>query len=114
MEHLAGVTMEAIFDHSDVDIDNISIFQLLIPGYAMAYLVVDRGADGSGEATVVQRGRDGLLLVDDVIMANAIELVCRDPRPDMFFDHDQDISCQLAGNSHFFYFIGCFYRYAHL
>ena len=75
-EHLAGIPMETILDHGDINIDDIAIFQFLVPGYAVTDLVVDRGTDRFREATVIQRGRDGLLLVDDVIVTQLVEFVC--------------------------------------
>ena len=74
-QHDAGVTMPAVFYHGDVDVDDIAAFQpLRVRGNAMANDFVDRGADRLWEPFVVERGRDGFLHVDDVVMADAINL----------------------------------------
>ena len=42
--HAAGVAVPAVFDHGDVDVDNVSFFQPLVIWNAVAHLVVDRRA----------------------------------------------------------------------
>jgi len=86
-EHLAGITVVAVFDDGDVDIDDVAVFQLFITGNAVADLVVHRGADGFGEAVVVERGGNGQLLVDRVIVANLVQFVGGDAGLDMWGDH---------------------------
>jgi len=71
-EHFAGIAVVAVLDDGDVDIDDVAIFEFFGARDAVADLVVHRGADGFGEAVVVERGRDRLLLIDGVVVANLI------------------------------------------
>ncbi len=72
LHHDAGVAVVFVLDHGDIDIDDIAVFQFVgVRGDAVADHVVDRGADGAREAVVVQRGRDGLLGVGNVVVADA-------------------------------------------
>ena len=58
--HAAGVAVEAVADHRDVDIDDVAGLQAPLVRDAVADHVVDRGADGLREAPVVEIGRDRL------------------------------------------------------
>ena len=44
-EHATGVAMPTVFDHGDVDIDDVTFFKLFVIGNAVADLVIDRGAN---------------------------------------------------------------------
>ena len=88
-EHFAGVAVVAVFDDGDVDIDDVAIFQFFVTGNAVADLMIHRGADGFGEAVVVQWRRDRLLHIDGVIVADLVQLVGGDPGFDVFGDHSQ-------------------------
>ena len=79
----------------------------------MANLVVDRCADRFGIAAIIQWGRNGLLFVDDEIVAKLVELLCADASDHMWSDHFQYFRGQFAGNAHFFDFVGSFYYDAH-
>ena len=73
-EHAAGITVIAILDGRDVEVDDVTIFQHAISGHAVAYLLVDRGADGlrvgrMAWGRVIQGGGDAALHVDHVIVA---------------------------------------------
>ncbi|MCY1549930.1 hypothetical protein D9M68_861360 [compost metagenome] len=70
--------------------------------------MVDRGADRLGEALVVERRGNRLLHIDDVVMADAIELFSGDAGLDVFADHFQHVGGQAAGNAHFLDFCGGF------
>ena len=79
----------------------------------MADLVIYRGADGLGESAIVERGGDGLLLFDDVAVADAVQFVGGDARLDMGFDHIQYVGGQPSGHPHFLDFFRGFYCDAH-
>ncbi|MNN46538.1 hypothetical protein D3C81_1609220 [compost metagenome] len=100
-EHLAGVAVVTVLDHRDVDIDDVAILQRFVVGDAVADDVVDRGADRLGEALVVQRRGNGLLHVDDVVVADAVQFVGSDAGLDVFADHFQHFGGQAAGDAHF-------------
>ena len=59
--HAAGVAVETVADHGDVDIDDVAGLQDLVIRDAVADHVVHRGADGLGETPIVHVRRDGLL-----------------------------------------------------
>ena len=93
--------MIAILDDGDIQIDDVPFPQFLVVRDAMADDIVHRGADGLGEAVVVERRGDGLLHVDDVVVAEGIQFVCGDARLDVGGDHLQHVGGQLAGDTHF-------------
>ena len=78
--------------------------ELLVVGDAVADHMVDRSADGLGKPVVAHVGRDGLLLVDDEIVAEPVQLVGGDPGGHMGLDHVQDVGRQPAGEAHFLLF----------
>ncbi len=106
-EHGGGVAVVAILDDGDVQVDDVPFPQLLVVGNAVADHVVDRGADGLGEAVVIERCGNGLLYVDDVVMAQGVQFVCGDACLDVGGDHDQHVGSQLAGNAHLFNLFRC-------
>ena len=53
-EGAAGITVYAVEEDGDVDIDDVAVAQLATVGDAMANDLVDRGADRLGEAAIVQ------------------------------------------------------------
>jgi len=101
-EHLAGIAVVAVLDDGDVNVDNVATLELLVAGYAMANLMIDRGADRLGEATVIQRCGYGVLFIDDVIVANLIEFLGGYTDVDVRVYHVQYLSRQTAGDTHFF------------
>ncbi len=76
--------------------------------------MIESGTDGFGKTVLIQRCRDGLLFVDDVVMTETIQFVGRNPGLDMDFDHFQYIGGKAAGNAHFFDFFGSFDNDAHI
>ena len=101
--------MIAILDDGDVDIDNIAAFQLFIAGDTMTYLLIDGCTDGFGVTPVIERRRDSLLDINDIVMTDAIQLFGADADHDMRGYHLQHFSSQPAGRAHFYNFIRIFY-----
>src|SRR5690606_29540171 len=100
-EHLAGVAVIAVLDDGDIDIDDVPGLQhLLLGGDAVAYHMVDGGADGLGKPLVVEGGGDGLLDADDVLVADGVELGGGHPRHHVGTDHVQYLGGQAAGDAH--------------
>ena len=71
--------MIAVLDDSDIDIDNVPAFQQPLTRYPVAYLMIHRSADGLGKSLVVEGSGYRLLLVDNVIVADAVQFAGRDP-----------------------------------
>ena len=71
-KHLTGVAVVAIFDNGDIDINDVAVFQLFVGRNTVADAMVHRGADGFWESAVIERCRNRILFVDDVVMANAV------------------------------------------
>lgn len=105
-EHLAGVAVVAVLDDGDVDVEDVAFLQRLLVGDAMADHMVDRGADRLGKALVVQRGGNRLLLVDDIVVADAIQLLGGHAGLDVFADHFQHFGGQAAGDAHLLDIVG--------
>jgi len=113
-EHLAGVTVEAILDDRDIDIDDVSIAQdLAVTGDSVADHVIDGGADRFGEAIVVEGSRDSVLRVHDILVANSIQLASANARNNVGLDHFEYLGRQSACNSHFLDFFSRLDMYGH-
>ncbi|MNG01284.1 hypothetical protein D3C84_842560 [compost metagenome] len=98
--------MVAVLDHRHVDVEDVAILERLVIGDAMADHVVDRGADRLGEALVVERRGNGLLHVDDVVVADTVQFLGGHAGFDMLADHLQHFGGQAAGNAHLLDFGG--------
>jgi hypothetical protein len=112
-KHLAGITVKTVLDHRDVDVDDVAVLKNLIPWDPVADLMVDRGADRFRETPIVQWGRDGLLHVDDVSVADAIQFFGTHAGPDMIADHLEHVRGQPTGNPHFLDLVGGLYDDGH-
>ena len=88
--------------------DAQTVLQGLLVRNTVADHVVDRGADRLREAFVVERRGDGLLHIDDVVMADAVQLYGGNAGLDVFGDHFQDFGGQFAGDTHFCDVLGGF------
>src|SRR5690606_33841264 len=105
--HAAGVAVPAVLDHGDVDVDDVAVLQDLgLARDAVADHVVDRGAHGLGEAAVADVGRDRPLHLQDVVVADPVELLGGDPGLHVRGDHLQHLGGQAAGDAHLLDFGG--------
>jgi hypothetical protein len=102
VEHLAGVAMVSILDHGDINIDDVAVLEFFIIGDAVTNHLIYRGADRLGEAVVVERGRNGLLLVNDVFVADLVQFIGCHARLDIWLNHFENFRCQSAGGTHLF------------
>ena len=100
-EHFAGVAMETIFYDGDIDIYGVTCLEgLTIAGNAVTNNVVYRGADRFRKAIIIQWSWDGLLYIDDIVVADLIQLACANSRLHVWTYHFQDFGCQLARYPH--------------
>src|SRR6266581_2910930 len=116
--HAAGIAVKAVFNHGDVDIQDVPRLEHALPWNAVADLVVDRGADRLRKGlvaggSVVQRSRDRLLLLDDQVMAKTVELAGRDSRLDARGDEVEHFRGELPGDAHAPDFLGGLQMYSH-
>src|SRR3546814_3010902 len=106
------MAMETILDDSDVDVYDIPFLQHVRAGNAVADDVIDRGADRlrerrtSAAAAVVQRCRDAVQRADDVLVADAVQLVGGNARFDVGFEHDQHGCRSGTGFTHLLLLFG--------
>src|SRR3989344_596679 len=107
-EHPAGIAMVAVLDDGHVDVDDVAFLELLVAGNAVAHLVVDRGADGARETLVVERRRNRLLHVDDIIMATPVERIGGHARLHVWRDHFQHLGREPARDADFLEFFRAF------
>src|SRR5262249_2156292 len=98
-EHAAGVTMPAVEDDGDVDVEDIAVLQLLVAGNAVADDMVDGGADRLRETAVVQGRRNGAA-PDDEVVAQAVEFARGDARLDVGRDIVERLRRQATGAPH--------------
>ena len=69
---------------------------------AVADHVVDRGADGLRKAAVAEVRRNGVLHIDDVVVADPVQLVGADPGGHVLADHVEHVGRQAPGNAQLF------------
>jgi hypothetical protein len=100
--HAAGVAMETIADHGDVDVQDVAGLQDLVVRNSMAHDMVHRGADGLRETSIVHVGGNRLLDLGDVLEAQPIEFLGGHAGFDVIPDHVENLGCQAAGDAHFF------------
>ena len=93
--------MPAVFDHRDVDVDDVAIAQFLaIRGDAVANHFVHRRADRFRKAFVVKRCGDRFLHVNDMIVANAVNFAGRHAYFDLRSDHLENLRGETARFAH--------------
>ena len=112
-KHAAGIAVKAVLDDGDIDIDGVAVLQLAVARDAVTDHVIDRRADRFRKATVVERGRDGILHFSDVLVADVVELLGRDAGFDVLADHVEYVGRQSAGDPHFVLFFVSFDGYGH-
>src|SRR5690606_5883908 len=103
-EHPRGVAVVAVLDDGDVDVDDVAVPELLVARNAVAHHMVDRGADRLRKAAIVERRGNRLLGVDDIVVADAVQLPGRHPWFHVFLNHFKDFGREPAGDAHLLYF----------
>jgi hypothetical protein len=73
--------------------------------------VVDRCADRLRKAAIAERCRDGLLPIDDVVVADAVEFLGRNAGNHVLTDHVEHLGGQAARDSHRVLFRGGLHRH---
>ena len=112
--HTRGIAMPAIFDDGNIDIDDIAIFQHFCRRWnAVANNVIHRCADTGRKAFVTHVGRNRLLSLNNVFMAQAVKLGGTNAWTHVRTNHLQDFSRQTASNAHFFDILFGFDSYLH-
>src|ERR1700692_455811 len=66
--HPAGVSVKAVADDRDVDIDDVAALQLLVPGDAVADHMVHGSTDCLRKPPIVEIGWNRLQLIDNVVV----------------------------------------------
>lgn len=112
-EHAAGIPMKSFLDDGDVEIDDVSILEDAVAGNAVTDLMVDRSANRTGIGPmslgrIIQGGRDGVLNLDHVVMAQAIQMVGGDARNHVGRNVVQHFGSEATGDTHFVNFFGVF------
>ncbi|MNN10471.1 hypothetical protein D3C81_1233940 [compost metagenome] len=97
--HAAGITKPAILDHRDVEVDDVAILQRRARRNAVADHIVDRGTDGFRKTVIANVGRHCFLHIDDVVVAQLIELISGDASLHMRHQHRQHFSGEFAGST---------------
>ena len=112
-EHLARVAVISVFDDRDVDIDDVAVLEPLVARYPVTDLVIDRGTDGFGKATIVEGGGDRLLFLHDERMADPVQFVGGDARTHVGLDHLKDLGREPPRDPHTLDLACGLDRYAH-
>jgi len=88
--------VEAFFEVSDVDVDDIAVFEALGSGDAVANDLVDRRADAFRKAVIVERRR-ARPAAQRVLVDEAIDIVGRHARAQDVPHFEQRFGRELAG-----------------
>ena len=100
--------MEAIENSGDININDVTIFQnLLARRDAMTDDLVDRSADGFGEALVIQWSWDRIM-VKNVFVTETIQFLGANTWFDVGLNILEHARCKAAGLSHLFDFVRAF------
>ncbi|AEW72217.1 hypothetical protein EcWSU1_00777 [Enterobacter ludwigii] len=114
-EHLRGVTMVVIFNDRHVDVDDVAIFeQFFVVRNTVTNHFVNRNADGFRETMVAKAGGDRVLLIDDIVVTNAVQFTRAHARLHVRLDHFQHVCGQTTGDAHLFNFFRCLNRDSHV
>ena len=98
--------MKPFLDDSDVNIDDVAGLQdFPVTRNTMTDHMINGGAYRFGKSVVVERRRNGSLVVNDVIMAQSVQFAGADSGLHIGPDHLQHLSSQSAGNTHLFDFV---------
>src|SRR5690606_2228991 len=112
--HAAGVAVPAVLDDGHVDVEDVPVPEHLgLAGDAVADHVVDRGAHRLGIAAVADIGRHRALHLDDMVVADPVQLLGGRPGLDVRGDHFQHFGGQAAGDAHLLDFLGGLQVQAH-
>ena len=71
----------------DIDVNDIALFQRLIPRYPMADHIINGGADRLRKAPIIKRCGDSLLSIDDIFVADAVQFIGGDTGLNVVPDH---------------------------
>ncbi len=99
--HAAGIAMEVVFDEGDVDVDDIAVGEPFVAGDAMAHHLIDRGAHRFGETPIADIGGNGVLALDDMLIADPVEFVRGDAGAHVLSDDIQHFRGQASRDAHF-------------
>src|SRR3989338_5947211 len=110
VKHPAAVAVITILDDGDVDVHDVAVPERFIVGHAVADLMVDRGANRfwirlMSAGRVIQRRGDGVLHIDDKVMAQLVQLIGRYARLGERGNVVKHFAGQAAGDAHFFDFL---------
>ncbi|SAJ28301.1 Uncharacterised protein [Enterobacter cloacae] len=107
--------MVLVFNHGHVDVDDVAIFQqFFVVRNAVANHFINRDADGFRETVIAKAGGDRVLLVDDIVVTDAIQFASADARFHKRLDHFQHVRGQTTGDAHLFNFFRCLNRDSHV
>src|SRR5690606_19546485 len=99
--HAAGIAVPAVLDDGHIDIQDVAVLQYLArAGDAVADDVVDRSADRRREAAVAHVGRDRALHLDDVVVADPVQLGRGHAGLHVRGHHLEHLGGQAAGDAH--------------
>ena len=105
--------MVAVLYYGDIDIDDVTILELFFARDAVTNNVVDRRANGLGKTTVVQWGGYGVLSVDNVVVADTVQLPRRRSGLHIFYNHFKNLRCKATRSAHLVLFFICFDCHRH-
>lgn len=114
-EHLRGVAVVFVFNDGHVDVNDVAIFQqFCVVRNTVTNHFIYRDAHGFWKTVVAEAGGDRVLLVDDVVVTDAIQLAGADARLHERLDHFKHFSGQTTGDAHLFNFFRSLNRDSHV
>ena len=106
-EHARGISIVAVEDGGDIDIEDVAIPKFFfVGGYAVADNLVDACAAVAREAFIVERRADGTVALGEVGY-EAVNLARGHAGADFLFEHIKDGGVDFAGAAYAFNLFGC-------
>ena len=112
-KHLAGVAVITVLNDRDIDIDDVAVLEDLAAGDAVADLVIDRGTYRFRKPVVIERCRDRLLHLGDVVVTQTIQFLSGYARAYVGAYHRQYLARETARDAHLGNFLRCLDMDAH-
>src|SRR6185295_5569980 len=111
--HPARITVEALFDDGDIDIDDVAALEHPLARYAVADDVIDRRTDRLRISLVMQVRGYCVLVIHDVVVTQSVKFFRGHAGHDVLADHVQHFGGEATGHAHVILLFGSLDRDVH-
>src|SRR5882757_1664713 len=111
--HPAGIAMESIANHSDIDVDDVAGLEPLVIRNSVTHHVIHGSTDRLRKPAVIEVRGNRALHIYNVVVADLIELFGGDTGHDVLANHVEHLRGQASGHAHFFLLFRGLYGHVH-